>query len=276
MTKLTFISIVALLCFFTQSWAQVLNYSGPASSSLANSLVFDESPWASINNVANLADHSEVSLGISYGLRFNMQELSIRTVGAVVPSKLGVFSAMVYQSGYSKSSMTRYAAGYSRLFGESVSAGFQFNFLTHQILAADRADAFYSSLGILWQTENHLSIGIYIQNPEQSHINYADMEVALPSLFSTAVKFSPDKHFMIMLELEKAIDRDMVYKSGLQFNFKDKLYARGGILGKPIELTFGGGFVVGALSIDVGFSHHQQLGVSSGGGINYAFTSKKH
>jgi len=275
MKNQTLIVYVAMLCIYLPSFSQTLNYSGPVSNSLGNVKVFDDSPWATLSNVATLVQQQSLSVGAAYQLRFNMNELSIRAATLVCPTKYGTVSGLLFQSGYSKSNYSRYALSYSRLFGEKVAAGLQFNYLNHQIEAADLVGGFYSSLGITVQTTSTLMVGVFIQNPEQAKLNYNETEYLMPSFFNVALRWSATSHFMVITEFEKQLEYAPVYKCAVQFNFKNKLFVRGGLKGNPVEFTFGGGFHIAGLAIDVGFSHHQQLGLSSGAGLAYSFHHKK-
>ncbi|WP_439183085.1 hypothetical protein [Carboxylicivirga taeanensis] len=274
MNKLTSILCLASLCFCGSLFSQTIDYSGPVAASMGFVKVFDDSPWASLNNVSNLATHKGLAVGASYQMRFNMKGLSSRAATIIVPGSFGTISGLVYQSGYEKSNYSRYAMSFSRQFGEKVSAGLQFNYLAHQIQGDDRADGLYSSLGLNFVISQQWGMGVYIQNPEQGKINYQETTYAVPTLFNAALRWRPFIDFQLMIELEKNLDADMIYKSGLQFNFKHKLFVRGGIKGKPVEMTFGGGIRLAGLSIDVGFAHHQQLGITSGAGLSYLFNRK--
>ncbi|WP_430814124.1 hypothetical protein [Carboxylicivirga sp. RSCT41] len=255
--------------------AQSFDYAGPVSSALAFTKVFDSSSWACLSNVSNLAERKHLTVGVAYQMRFNIKELSSRAATLVAPSSYGTFSGLVFQSGYAKSNYSRYGLAYSRLFGDELKAGFQFNYVSHQIEAADRADAFYSSLGLNVDVSERFELGVFIQNPEQGSIRYHDDEYTLPSYFNTGIKYSVASHFMSVVEVEKQLEYDLVYKAALQLSFKNKLFVRGGVKGRPAELTVGGGFSGKGLMVDIGFAHHQQLGVTSGAGLSYSFKQKQ-
>ncbi len=125
MTKSALILLCGLFGSHLYLQAQSLDYSGPVSSSLAFTKVFDDSPWASLNNIASLAQHNQLSVGAAYQMRFNMEELSARAATVVFPSRYGTFAALVFQNGYSKSNYSRYALSYSRVFGHNLQSGFQ-------------------------------------------------------------------------------------------------------------------------------------------------------
>ena len=270
MKLLTTILLGASL-FFNSSicCGQGVNIIGPQNMALGQIRSLDHSNWAALTNVANLALQERLSAGISYQRKFELSELSSRMATANYPNKFGVLTGLVLQSGFEKSLVSRYGLGYSRSFGGKVSAGLQFNYLTHQIEGAELADAFYSSVGIIIQPSSSIRMAAFVQNPEQSTIQHYETVYYLPSLFCLGVQWSADPHVLILVELEKEQERRPLYKSGVQFNFKDNLFVRTGISAKSVTYSFGGGFHYKLLVVDVGFVHHATLGLTSSFGLSF-------
>ncbi|MBR8537437.1 hypothetical protein KDU71_17850 [Carboxylicivirga sediminis] len=273
MNRLTLTFCVAVLTG-ALTFAQTIDYSGPVSAALGFTKVFDNSSMSGLNNVANLASFEHYAVGAAYQMRFNMDEMSARAATLVAPTRLGTFGGVIFQSGYSKSNYSRYAFSYSRLFGEKVSAGLQFNYLTHQIEGADPANSFYTSLGFNFLISEQWAVGVFIQNPEQSQLSYQSTSYVIPVLFNAGCRWRPTSHFMLIVETEKQLERNLIYKTGIQFSFNERLFVRGGIKSNPVEMTFGGGVRFAGLFIDAGFAHHQQLGMTSGVGLSYSFNRK--
>lgn len=266
---------IGMLLLCLNSYAQTPDFAGPVNTGMGHVKVFSNSPWAPLNNIASLSQQQHPVVGTSYQLRFNMDELSSRVLTAVIPTNYGIVSGLVLQNGYSKSLYNRYALGFSRLFGDKASVGLQFNYITHHIESADNAGAFYSSFGLQMDAAESLQLGVFIQNAEQSKISYNQISYPLPTFFNAALKWCAGTNFLIIGEFEKEMDHDPVYKTGVQLGFNERLFVRSGIKAKPVEFTFGGGFSLGKLNIDVGFSHHQQLGMTSAAGLSYVFNKGK-
>lgn len=238
---------------------------------MASIRTLDQSAWAILNNASLLAFEENISLAASYQMRFNLEELSSRSLSGIIPTKLGVFSGLVLQNGYNKSLYTRYGLSYSRSFGHSTSAFFQYNYMTHHIEATDRSQGSFSSLGLYHKISQAVQLGLFIQNPEQAKIKYQENSYPLPTLYNVGIAWVNGQSVRIIAEVEKELNYRPVYKAAIQFAFKNRLFIRSGIKGQPVEFSFGGGFLVSNLNIDVGFLYHQNLGLSSGIGLSYSF-----
>jgi len=254
---------------------QDVNIIGPQNIALGQIRSIDHSSWAVLTNVANLAVRKKVSAGISYQRKFEIAALSSRMAAVSFPNKFGTLTGLVLQGGFEKSSISRYGLGYSRSFGGKVLAGMQFNYLTHQIEGAERADAFYASIGVVIQPTSSIHLAAFVQNPEQAAIRHYGTDYYLPSLFCLGVQWSADPHVLILAEVEKEQEYSPLYKSGIQFNFKDHVFVRTGISGKPVAYSFGGGFHYKWLAVDVGFVQHATLGLSSSLGLFFFIGNSK-
>ncbi|MBI9062478.1 MAG: hypothetical protein JEZ14_10860 [Marinilabiliaceae bacterium] len=276
MKLLTSLLIGALFFFQTNvCCGQDVNIIGPQNMALGQIRSLDHSNWAVLTNVANLAFQKKISAGISYQRKFELAVLSSRIATVNFPNKFGVLTGLVLQSGSNESSISRYGLGYSRSFGPKVSAGIQFNYLAHQIEGAELADAFYASAGVVIKASSSIHLAAFVQNPEQGTIRHYETDYYLPSLFCIGVQWSADPHVLILAELEKELEYPPLYKSGVQFNFKDHVFVRTGISAKPVNFSFGGGFHYKSLVVDVGFVHHAILGLTSSFGLSFFIGSSK-
>lgn len=274
MNKLFFILCAIELLFYSNSWAQEFNYTGPNSEALANIRTIDHTVWSVQNNASSTAFFKHPTAAASYGMRYNLKELSTRAIIFLYPNKLGSFSALINQNGYSKSQTTKYGLSYSRSFGNNYAAFLQFNYISHHITGSHIGKGFYTSLGMLIKATESVQLGIYVQNPEQSRITYETEHFSLPSYFNVGLEWSAGSSIRVFSEIEKRLDYNPNYKVAVQFGLKERLFIRSGINGKPTQFTFGAGFILRQLQIDAGFSYHQQLGISSSVGISYAFYKK--
>jgi hypothetical protein len=125
----------------------------------------------------------------------------------------------------------------------------------------------------LIQATEVLKVGFLAQNAEQSTLDYGDRSEKIPTVFNAGLQwqFSDVK---IITEIEKEIDFDPVYKTGLELKIKEIVFVRGGMSGRPVTVTFGAGVLFSNFSVDAGFSHHQTLGMSSAVGISYRLIQK--
>lgn len=263
-----------LILFSCIAWGQCVQCVGPQNNGLGQMRTIDHSTWAVLTNIANLARGNGIAAGLSYEQRFGLSTLGTRIAALNYSCKYGAFGGLMMQSGYKKSLINRYGISYSRTY-RGISAGLQLNYLTHRTDGADVADAFYSSAGLLIGPFKSISMAVFIQNPEQSQMDYEYAAFHLSSLFCLGMRWSLDQHVIVLAELEKEFEYRPLYKAGIQFNFKKRLWAGLGMVGKPVALTFGGGVAYDFFRLDVGFNHHSLLGLTSSLGVTVKIQQKK-
>ena len=260
------IALTGILCSSFLS-AQDFNYSGAGSLSLGQIKSVEENVFSTMSNPAGTTGISSPGIAISYISPFNLTKLSNRSITGTAPTPLGYFSALYIQSGFSMSLVNRYGISYARKFGKHVAAALEFNGLTHRINETDNYSGFFVTAGIQIMPSDKIILGFYIQNPEQSKISYPDQKVKIPVLYVTGVKWYPLSNLSLMAEMEKDQQFKPQYKFGLEVQPVKVLFLRGGVKGNPMEISFGAGMSLGMVSLDIGISYHQQLGVTSGASL---------
>jgi hypothetical protein len=244
--------------------AQDFNFSGVPSLSLGHIRSVERNIFSPLSNPAGVTKLKTAGFAISYISPYTIKELSNRSVTATAPTKVGYFSLLFTQSGYSLSLLNRYGFSYARTFGKVVAASLQFNGLTHKIEGADTYGGFFTTIGLQFFPSEKVDLGFYIQNPEQSKISYPDQKELIPVLYVAGLNWHPLNYLSLMVEMEKDQQFDPQYRFGIELKPVDVLTLRGGVKGSPVELSFGAGTKWRFIVVDVGMSYHQQLGVTSG------------
>lgn len=267
---LTVIWCVSLRCVN----AQDPSFIGPVGSSLANVRTLDHSSWAVFNNASIIAESLNYSGAVAYQNRFLIKELGSRAIALNVPINLGVFSGAVLQSGYSKSLLSRYGLSFSKSLGPETAAFFQYNYISHHFEATERSDGFYSAFGLHQKISKAVELGVLIENAEQAKISMGQSTYAIPSFYCLGLQWNNGSWANVFAEVEKEIDYQLVYKCAIELEVRDVVKLRGGVRGKPVELSFGAGFLISKLKVDAAFSYHKQLGLSSCLGLQYSIDRK--
>ena len=269
--------IIALTGIFLSSvvCAQDFNYSGVPSLSLGHIRSVERNIFSPMSNPAGVTKLETAAFAISYISPYTIKELSNRSITGTASTGLGHFSLLFSQSGYSLSLLNRYGLSYARTFGKHVAAAFQFNGLTHKIEGSETYGGFFTTIGVQFFPSEKVELGFYIQNPEQSKISYPDQKELIPVLYVAGLNWHPLNYLSLMVEVEKNQQFDPQYKFGIELQPVEILVLRGGAKGSPVELSFGAGTVWRFITIDVGISYHQQLGVTSGVSLTISLT-KKH
>ena len=71
-------------------------------------------------------------------------------------------------------------------------------------------------------------------------------------------------------EVEMSTDENLIIRTGFEYEAAKKFRIRGGFSTKNSSFSFGFGYLMKSLKIDLGFSTHDRLGVTSSVSLIYA------
>lgn len=262
--------VVVLMHFSLAVKAQDVTFSGASSLALGGIKSVERNHLSVLTNPAGIASIQSPGIAFTYACPYNLQQLSDRAVSAVLPSQWGHFSLLFAQSGYSLSRFNRYGLAYSRTFGRIVAASFQFNGVSHFIQESGTSHGFFSTAGLQFFPSKAVIIGFFIQNVEQSQISYPEQSDLLPVIYAVGLEWKPQHVLSMFLEMEKDQEFNPLYKFGMELRPIDLLKIRGGLTNNPIKMSFGIGLTWKFIEMDVGLSHHQQLGITSGASFSFS------
>ncbi|MBG0782442.1 MAG: hypothetical protein H0S84_09260 [Bacteroidales bacterium] len=235
---------------------------GGRSAAMGNSSVALSDFWSLYNNPAGIAFQDRFALGIAYENRFLMQELSLQSAGVVAPTKFGVLGLSFNQFGYTLYKEQMLGLGYARTFGEDLSIGLKLDYFSTSFSEGyENFSAITFELGVQYAVNEKLTTGAYIFNPGKARLSeYTDERLPVILRFGLAYAFA-DK-LIGTAEIEKNFDRDASIRAGLEYFVLEKFFVRAGINTQPGLFTFGAGFDLGPVRIDLAGNLHQVLGTS--------------
>jgi hypothetical protein len=246
---------------------------GGRSNSMANATVALSDAWAYHHNPGALAGVDKLSVGVSYENRFLLRELQSQGFVYIQSLKRGVFSLGAQTYGYTNFRTIRAGLGYSMKLSEKCMAGVQMNYLSLRLAE------FYGSkqsvtaeFGLLCLLTENWRVGMSVFNLGRAKLSaYKDDRLSTVMRLGTAYAFS-DK-LSVVFEAEKHIDYPLRLKSGLDYSVAKYFFFRAGVATQPVEVSFGFGYKMKALQLDMGTAYHQQLGWSPHFGLT--FTGRK-
>lgn len=227
--------------------------------------------WALSHNQAGLARQKNASGGFYFENRYLTKEMSLGAAGFALPAAGGVFGLSVTYFGYSQYHESKFGLAYSRSFGERLSAGVQLNYLYTFIGEGyGRTGNLAAELGLIYELLPGLQIGAHLFNPTRAKIGGFNDE-RIPTIMRLGFAYNFSERVLLSFETEKDIDRDAVFRLGLEYGITENIYLRGGIGTKPTTNSFGFGMAFGNLRIDLATSFHHVLGYSPQASLIYEF-----
>ena len=242
----------------SQGWLPM----GGRSNSMANATVALSDTWSYHHNPGALAEITNASFGVSYENRFLLRELQSQGLTYAQPVKKGVISFGAQTYGFTSYRTYRVGGGYSMKLSEKLMAGMQMNY--QGIRLAENygsKNTLTAELGVLFHITENWKVGMSVFNIGRNQLAaYADDRFNTIMRLGTSLKVS-DK-VLVAAEVEKNVDYPIRIKTGMDYEVMKSFYFRAGFATQPIEGTFGFGYKMKSIQLDLGSAYHQQLGWS--------------
>ena len=216
--------------------------------------------WTSFHNPALLAFNKSFSAGINYENRFNISELGTRTAGVIIPA--GNTSLGILYSDFGYNHFRRETAGISCGISltERIAAGVQIDYYS-EITTSEyyRRHSVTFEAGLLILTSENLSLGIHIFNPVPNSLRKSFLPAALSA--GTGIKLN--KVLFAGAEAEISSGKNIIVRTGIEYEVFSRFRLRGGFCTDNTSFSFGLGYMLKSLQLDLGFATHENLGVTS-------------
>lgn len=237
---------------------------GGRAAAMGGSSVASQGLWALQNNPAGMANLEKISLGLYYENRWLLPETAYKCGAFALPTKFGTLGVSFNQFGSSKYNENKFGLAYAKDFGRYLQIGLQLDYLLLKIgneYGSFRAVTF--ELGIQSQVTDKLTLGTYIFNPVNFSFEQTLNHEKIPIVFRFGLAYKFTKDFIGQCEIEKNTDREGVsLRGGLEYEAVRNLYIRAGVQTNPGILSFGLGYAIRFVQINVAGQLHNQLGAS--------------
>ena len=216
--------------------------------------------WSSFHNQASLAYNNSFSFGINYENRFSIRELGTRSVGMIIPAGKASLGVVYSHFGYTdfKRDMTGLACGIK--LSEKISAGIQVDYFS------ERASGEYGNnqsvtceAGLLVTPSENIRIGVHLFNTVPNSIR----KTYLPTTLRVGAGTDLNKLLFAGVEVEMSSGSKLIIRTGFEYEVAKKLWIRSGFSTNNNSFSFGLGYLVKIAQINLGFTTHEKLGVTS-------------
>ena len=253
-----------LLLFVTidlYAW-DITNSVGGRTNSLGKCSVALSDFWSLHNNPAGFATINDLSIGISYGNRFLLKELSNKDAGILLPINIGTIGISFSQFGYEHYNENLFGLGLSRSFGQNLRIGLKLYYMSIRFSEEyENRSVPTFDLGIQYQINKSLCLGAYIFNPINVRIGSLNKD-KVPIIMRLGFAYHIVDEFMICGEIEENFDDDFSFRFGLEYEAYKNVFVRSGFQLMPCLFTFGIGYDYKRFVVDVAAQMNQDLGVS--------------
>ncbi len=227
--------------------------------------------WSSFHNQALLAGNKSLSAGINYENRFNISELGTRSAGLIIPA--GSASIGIIYSRFGYYHFRRELGGIScgMALSENIAAGVQVDYFSERTSGEyENRQSVTFEAGLIILPKESITIGIHIFNPVPNSLR----KTFLPSVIRAGAGIKLSKVLSAGAEAEMSSGEKLIIRSGFEYEVFEKFLLRGGFCTENTSFSFGLGYILKSLQLDLGFATHEKLGITSSASLIFKIRYK--
>jgi len=228
---------------------------------LGNASVAIVSPFSAFHNQAALAWVKNINVAVDYRQPYLIEGFASAALAFVIPTPVSNFAISLHQKGFPGYHESRFGCSMARILGKRVSAGIQFNyFMIDFPEQGSSRGTFLIEFGLLIQTTNQLTIGFHIFNPSRASIESLNLKSNLPVSATAGMALKPSANLVFASTIYYCLDSPLNVRMGIEYQFSNCFFLRGGLSGKPVRHSAGLGYKNRNFGIDFAIVHHETLG----------------
>lgn len=237
----------------------------------ANGLVYE---WGLFNNVASLGLLTEKSAAAAYHVQSRLVNSNRMAFVFNTPLKTGTIAVGAFRFGDDLYNEQLVSAGFANKFGIT-SLGLKMNYIQYQAQGFGTRRAMSLDFGGITQLTEVIIISASISNLTQSKLNLDNESETLPTRLTVGLTFQLSEKIVAATELEKDLLFPVTWRTGLEYEFKSKFFARTGFNLQPTSGFFGLGTRRKLLQADYAVQLNSLTGASHQASVTYRFNRKK-
>ena len=262
--KTKILLLALLLVKLTYASGQSLRYSlAQPYISLSAYSQLQNDPLSFTGNQAALAQSKNAGIGVYGERRFMLNETSVYTLAASLPTRMGNFGIQLNYAGFKNFNENKIGLAYALKLGKLVDVGVQFNYYSYRIPAYGNASAVNFEIGTLIHLTDKLNAGIHVYSPVGGKLG-KNKDEKLAAAYKLGLGYDASENFFISGEIIKEEDKPVNVIAGLQYHFARQFFAKAGFISESATAYAGAGVGWKNLRLDISSGYHPQLGFSPG------------
>lgn len=246
----------------------------PVSASVANTYASQTEHYEAFTNPASAALNIS-SVGASYQNNFLLNELSVRSVHASVPTGLVNIAASASYSGFSLYNELMVGVVFAREFGKIFRLGVQYNYYSVYMAESNKRYAcFFPQIGTHFNLSPDFVLGVNVFNPMQQVIRKSSTPIVLPAVYSMGFKWNMSDDFSVLAQVDKNLTGNYRIAAGFEYDMKNSIrFKCGAFHNDYLVPVLGFGINLSGLTFNLNTHFHPVLGLQSVSSLVYQFHS---
>jgi len=197
---------------------------------------------------------------VSYFDRYQVKEISQKSMGVVFPALNGCFSADFNYHGFKLFNRILTGLGYQMKLSEKIKAGIKLNY--HGLNLGNSEEKYHAvsgEIGFILSPINRLELATYIKNPTNSQ--FSDLDTIIAVEFLTGIRYTFCEKNFAALDIEKSSLYDKIsVKCAVSGSLNKKFDVQGGFSTFPFTVSVGAGLTFERLKIKTAVRRNECLG----------------
>ena len=222
--------------------------------------------WSSFSNQSLLANNRSFSAGMNYENRFGIPELGTCTAAVIYPAGKSSIGIIYSHFGYPEFRRNMGGISCGMSLSGNISAGVQVDYFSENLPGEyDNIRVLTFEAGAVFDLSEKVTAAIHLFNPVPNSIRRS----TVPSTLTAGAGIDLSKTLFAGAEAEMSTKEKLVIRTGFEYEAANKFWIRGGFSTENSSFSFGLGYLMKSLKIDLGFSTHDRLGVTSSVSLIY-------
>jgi hypothetical protein len=263
--------IRGLLLVFTLGLSSVCSVAQISYGSRASALnhavtALDNHDWSIYGNPATVSE-SNKQFSFYYVRYYGISELADIALSASYPIKWGVLSTGIHTYGFDLYRETNLSLAWMYKY-ERIKSAIKIHY-DHIAFPSPygSAGSIGFDIGVLFQLADVFDVGATAINLNRPQIGLNNED--RPRLMTIGFAYKPLDKGIILFDLVKDVRFPISVRSAIEYSLLDVLILRAGVGNEPINTTFGAGFALKKIKINLAVERHQDLGWSPGIDIGF-------
>lgn len=245
---------------------------GAGEAGMAYTCVMKPGLWSSFHNQACLPLANSLSVGFSFENRFSLKELSTRSACIIVPARRGAAGAFYSSFGYADYRRETVALASGLQLGPGLTAGVQTDcFIEKTAGSYSNSLKLTCEAGLIIDLSENVRAGIHLFNPVPNALRSTPM----PSALRAGAGITTSTNLFAGFETEMITGNRINLKTGFEYTAGKNLRLRGGYSTIEPSFSFGLGCGIKEALIDLSFSTHPRLGITSCISLSFVVSGEK-
>lgn len=268
--------LLALLCsaqFLLAQHHEPLVAGGVSNSLGQNKLTLTDA-FATIHNQGAIPFVKTLQVGAFARRSFAVEGIDDVTLSAVLPFHNSGIGISANHFGYSAYSEQQIRVGYGRLLARNFGLGIGFTALRTQMAEYGAAMAVTVEMGLYYRMTDKLTLAAHTFNPSSASLS--QNLPTIPTVLGIGFSYQSTDLVCLFGEVVKSKYQPLQLKGGIAYNLHERIQIRAGTLTQPVQFTFGIGYAIAPLTVDVAYAYHPVLGATPMISMQLSRTPVKH